>query len=171
MFVLELESGKLLKAKIERAGIYDLVSVNNDKKRYSAGFFWSRSKDTEIYKLRLENKRSVLGLMSIRDEKDSTTRAIKIELLEIDAENIGSKKKMAGTAGCLIAWACKISFERGYEGIVYLVPKTNLITHFTSAYGFIHVDIRSAERPLGFMILLSELSQKLINRFLTPKNE
>ena len=169
MFVLELESGKWLKAKIERAGAYDLVSANNDKQRFSAGFFWTRSKEIEIYKLQLENERSMLGLMSIRDEKDPTIRAIKIELLEVDVAHIGSKKKIKGTAGCLIAWACKISFDRGYEGAVYLVPKTNLITHFISTYGFTHIDIRSPERPLGFMILLGAISQKLINEYFTDK--
>lgn len=167
MFVLELASGQWRKVNIERAGAYDLVSANNDKQKFSAGFFWSRSKATEIYKLRLENKSSILGLMSIRDEKDPTIRAIKIELLEIDSTNIGSNKRIKGTAGCLIAWACKISFDRGYEGTVYLVPKTNLITHFISVYGFIHIDIRSPERPLGFMILLGAISQKLINEYLT----
>jgi hypothetical protein len=166
MFVLERESGVWLKAKIERAGAYDLVSANNDKQRFSAGFFWTRSKETEIYKLRLEKERLMLGLMAIKDEKDPTIRAIKIELLEVDVAHIGSKKKIDFIAGCLIAWACKISIDRGHEGTVYLVPKTSLITHFASAYGFFHIDIRSTERPLGFMILFSALSQKLIEKYL-----
>jgi hypothetical protein len=104
--------------------------------------------------------------MSIREENDVSISAIKIELLEVSSENIGSKKKFDRIAGCLIAWACKISFDRGYEGNMFLVPKSNLITHFSSKYGFTHMDISSITRPFGFMIVHGRMSETLINEFL-----
>jgi hypothetical protein len=166
MFVLNLETGKKARALIDRAGAYDLVTVRNDTKRFSSGFNWSLSKSTEIYKLRLENEKTILGLMSIREENDVSISAIKIELLEVSSENIGSKKKFDRIAGCLIAWACKISFDRGYEGNMFLVPKSNLITHFSSKYGFTHMDISSITRPFGFMIVHGKMSEILITEFL-----
>ena len=166
MFVLDTATGQRIRAHIERAGAYDLVTVRNDWERFSSGFNWSLSKTTETYKLRLENEKKILGLISIRDVKNNSINAIKIELLELSSENIGNKKRIDWIAGCLIGWACKISFERGYEGNIYLVPKTNLIAHFASTYGFVHMNIRSTERPAGFMVMFGALSQILINEFL-----
>lgn len=166
MFVLDTATGQRIRAHIERAGAYDLVTVRNEWERFISGFNWSLSKTSENYKLRLENEKKILGLIAIRDVKNNSINAIKIELLEISSENIGSNKKIDWIAGCLIAWACKISYERGHGGNVYLVPKINLIAHFASAYGFIHMDIRSTERPVGFMVVFGALSQKLINEFL-----
>ena len=70
MFVLDTATGQRIRAHIERAGAYDLVTVRNDWERFSSGFNWSLSKTTETYKLRLENEKKILGLISIRDVKN-----------------------------------------------------------------------------------------------------
>jgi hypothetical protein len=41
--------------------------------------------------------------------------------------------------GNLVAFACKLSFERGYEGFVSFIAKTKLIDHYTEKLGAIHV--------------------------------
>lgn len=40
-----------------------------------------------------------------------------------------------GVAGNPIAYACKISFYKGYNGIVSFVAKTQLIDHYTKTLG------------------------------------
>jgi hypothetical protein len=62
-----------------------------------------------------------------------------MNLLESSPFNIGKHKIYEGVAGNLVAYACKISFQRGYEGFVSFTAKTNLIKHYEktlSAYHF-----------------------------------
>ncbi|MFK7937257.1 MAG: hypothetical protein AB8G22_27330 [Saprospiraceae bacterium] len=61
---------------------------------------------------------------------------IEIHLLEIAKPHRGKKKIIEGVAGSLIAFACKIAFEKDYDGFVSLVPKTRLIHHYIQEYGF-----------------------------------
>ena len=64
-------------------------------------------------------------------------------------------------AGCLIAWACRLAFIRGYYGFVSLVPKTRLIEHYKNAYGF---------EQFGRQLAVdTEQSHRLIKQYL--KNE
>ena len=53
---------------------------------------------------------------------------IHLNLIEIQSKNQGKNKKIDRIAGCLIAFACELSFARGYYGFVSLQPKTRLIT-------------------------------------------
>jgi hypothetical protein len=42
--------------------------------------------------------------------------AVEIRLLESAKSNVGKGKKVDSIAGCLIAWACRLSIKRGYDG-------------------------------------------------------
>ena len=90
----------------------------------------------EVYKLTIENNPNVIqGILSITIENDH----IFMNLLESSPFNIGKHKIYEGVAGNLVAYACKISFQRGYEGFVSFTAKTNLIKHYEktlSAYHF-----------------------------------
>jgi hypothetical protein len=68
-------------------------------------------------------------------------------------------------AGCLIAFACRESFKRGYQGWVFLVPKTYLLQHYPEKYGFTHVPIKTWG-PEGFMESNTGNSSKLIKKYL-----
>ena len=68
--------------------------------------------------------------------------------------------------GCLIAFACREAFKRGYEGWVFLLPKTYLVQHYPSKYGFTHVPIKTSERPEGIMELNTSSSLRLIKKYL-----
>ena len=61
---------------------------------------------------------------------------IEVHLIEVSKENRGKNKLIEGVAGCLIAYACNLSFEKGYQGFVSLVPKSVLIHHYVEKYGF-----------------------------------
>lgn len=129
-------------------------------------FSWDDYRGNEVYKLTLKNDDQILGLMCLLDHKDDTVNAIEIKLLEVSEENIGSKRKFENIGGCLIAFACRESFKRGHDGVVFLIPKTQLIDHYSSKCGFLHVGLKTIHRPEGFMTVYGDDSRKLINKYL-----
>jgi len=58
-----------------------------------------------------------------------------MDLLESAPFNIGKHKIYEGVAGNLVAYACKISFQKGFEGYVAFTAKTNLIDHYEKTLG------------------------------------
>src|ERR1700722_10139609 len=81
----------------------------------------------EVYKLSTVNNPSIIhGLISLSDKKDH----IFMELIESAKFNKGKKKQYKGVAGNLVAYGCKMSFERRYNGVVSFVSKTKLIEHY-----------------------------------------
>jgi len=53
-----------------------------------------------------------------------------MNLLESAPHNFGENKIYEGVAGNLVAFACKVSLENGYDGIVAFEAKTKLIEHY-----------------------------------------
>jgi hypothetical protein len=158
-------SGEKYEAIIEPMTLTDFKSVKKDKARFDS-FNWNIYKNKEVYKLRLATDETILGLMCLIDHPGGGINAIEIELLEVGADNRRGKKKLANVAGCLIAFACRESFKRGYEGWVFLVPKTYLLEHYPTKYGFTHVPIKMLDRPEGFMELSTSSSLRLIKKYL-----
>ncbi len=72
------------------------------------------------------NENVIQGLLSISDGKDH----IFMNLLESASFNKGQNKVYLGVAGNLVAYACKISLESGYDGYVVFDSKTALIEHY-----------------------------------------
>lgn len=113
--------------------------TTEDAKRISKkdkwNFDWkSELKDNakEVYKLTIVNNPDIIqGLISLTIEKDH----VFINLLENAPFNIGKQKLYEGVAGNLIAFACKLSFQRGNDGFVTFISKTNLIEHYEKTLG------------------------------------
>ena len=81
----------------------------------------------EIYKLTTTNNSTIIqGLLSIENKQDH----IFIHLIESAKFNVGKDKVYFGVASNLVAFACKVSFEKGYEGYVDFDAKTPLIKHY-----------------------------------------
>jgi len=53
-----------------------------------------------------------------------------MHLLENAPFNKGKTKIYSGVAGNLVAFACRISFQRGYDGNVSFLSKSQLIDHY-----------------------------------------
>ena len=53
-----------------------------------------------------------------------------MDLLENAPFNLGKNKLYEGVAGNLVAHACKISFQYGFDGYVFFTAKTRLIAHY-----------------------------------------
>jgi hypothetical protein len=61
-----------------------------------------------------------------------------MDLLESSPFNIGKTKLYEGVAGNLVAYACKLSFQKGYDGFVAFTAKTQLIEHYEKTLGAFH---------------------------------
>lgn len=86
----------------------------------------------EVYKLTTVNNPAVIhGLISLSDKKDH----IFLDLIESAKFNKGKKKQYHGVPGNLVAYGCKLSFERKYDGVVSFVAKTILVEHYRLTLG------------------------------------
>jgi len=86
----------------------------------------------EVFKLTILNNSDIVqGLLSLTLEGDH----VYMHLLENAPFNIGEKKLYEGVAGNLVAHACKLSFQQGFEGFVAFTAKTKLIEHYQKTLG------------------------------------
>jgi len=91
-----------------------------------------KTKGNQVFKLTTINNPAIIqGLISITDKGDH----VFMNLIENAKFNKGKKKLYLGVAGNLVAYACKLSFEKGYEGIISFVAKTQLIKHYEQTIG------------------------------------
>ena len=58
-----------------------------------------------------------------------------MNLIESSKFNKGKRKLYEGAPGNLVAFACRLSFEKGYDGIVSFIAKTKLIKHYETTLG------------------------------------
>ncbi len=91
-----------------------------------------RNPANEIYKLTTINNPNIIqGLICFNDKHDH----IFMPLIESAKFNRGKNKLYRGVAGNLVAFGCKIAFEKGYDGVVSFVAKTQLIEHYRFTLG------------------------------------
>jgi len=109
----------------------------------------------EVYKLHIKsNSNIVQGLLSITIETDH----VFMNLIENAPFNVGRNKIYQGVAGNLVAYACKISFQRGFEGYVSFKAKTKLIEHYEKTLGA--YNFRN-----GLMIIETRPAKILVNKY------
>lgn len=112
-----------------------------------------------VYKLVLaDSPKIILGLISIQDKGDH----IYMHLIESNKQNRGAGKIYLGVPGNLVAFACKLAFEKGYEGYVSFESKTKLIQHYHKILGaqLLFGNVMAIETPAAL---------KLVNQYF-PKN-
>lgn len=81
-----------------------------------------------------------------------------MHLVESAPFNKGKTKVYLGVLGNLVAYACKLSFQRGHEGNVAFLSKTQLIEHYEIILGTFHFGGR-------VMIIETNAALKLINKY------
>lgn len=117
--------------------VITLVSRSDAKqiKKTEWVFDWHeevKSEEREVYKLTTENNPLIIhGLISITDKHDH----VFMDLIETAKFNKGKKKLYHGVAGNLVAFCCKIAFERKYDSYVSFIAKTQLIEHYQKTLG------------------------------------
>lgn len=91
--------------------------------------------DREVYKLTIQNNPTVIqAIMSLRIEDDH----IYMPLIESAPFNRGKGKIYLGAPGNLVAFACRLSFQKGFDGFVSFHSKTKLIDHYEKTLGAYH---------------------------------
>ena len=109
----------------------------------------------EVYKLTIVNNSQVIqGLISLTIEDDH----VFMHLIESAPFNRGSSKMYVGIPGNLVAFGCKISFQRGFDGFLSFRSKTQLIEHYIQTLG---------AYPFGghLMIIDTDAAKKLVSRY------
>ena len=93
-------------------------------------FDWAKEikdKTKEVYKLTTVNNPTIIqGLLSIEDKQDH----IFMHLIESSKFNKGKDKIYLGVPGNLVAYACKVAVDKGYQGFLAFDAKTALIKHY-----------------------------------------
>ena len=111
--------------------------------------------EKDVYKLTIVNNQSVIqGLISVEIKSDH----VYLHLVESAPFNKGKTKVYAGVPGNLVAFACKLSFQRGYDGNVSFFSKTQLVQHYVDTLGAIYFGGR-------IMIIDKNAALKLINKY------
>ncbi len=108
----------------------------------------AKQANTTVYKLVIaDNPNIIQGLISLQDRGDH----IFMQLIESTKFNRGIKKVYFGVPGNLVAFACKLAFEKGYSGYVSFESKTKLIAHYKKSLGahilfgkFMAIDTKAA---------------------------
>jgi hypothetical protein len=109
----------------------------------------------EVYKLTIANNLNIVqGIISISIFEDH----VYMNLLESASFNIGKNKLYEGVAGNLVAFACKVSFQKGFEGYVAFVAKTRLIKHYEKTLGAYHFKNQR-------MIVETEQAMRLVEKY------
>jgi hypothetical protein len=111
--------------------------------------------EREIYKLTIVgNPKIIQGLLSIEIKEDH----VYMHLVENAPFNKGKEKVYAGVAGNLVAFACKVSFQRGFEGNISFLSKTQLVEYYANSLGAFHFGGR-------IMIIETQSALKLIGKY------
>lgn len=105
------------------------VDLKSVAKKIGWQFDWKfefKQTEREVYKLTIPMAISVIqGLISIEIRSDH----VYMHMVESAPFNKGKSKVYAGIPGNLVAFACRLSFQRGFAGNVSFVSKTQLIDH------------------------------------------
>ncbi|WP_128546826.1 hypothetical protein [Larkinella soli] len=108
-----------------------------------------------VCKLTLFNDPELIqGLLSISIEPDH----VYMHLLENAPFNVGSKKRFNGVAGNLVAHACRVSFQEGFDGFVAFTSKTQLIDHYRIVLGAV---LLNGQR----MIIPENAARQLVRKY------
>ena len=148
-------SGDSFPTDILRINRQDLKSITK-KNRWQ--FDWKielKHPERDVYKLTIVNNDKIIqGLISLEVKSDH----VFMHLGESSPFNKGKSKVYSGIPGNLVAFACKLSFQRGHDGNVAFISKSQLIDHYIESLGAIHFGSR-------LMIIDEKAALRLINRY------
>jgi hypothetical protein len=134
------------------------ADLKNIQKKQGWLFDWKaelKSPDREVYKLTIVNNPNITqGITSLTIKADH----VFVHLIENAPFNKGKDKLYEGVAGNLIAFACRLSFQRGADGFVSFHSKTNLIDHYVKTLNAKHYGNH-------LMVLDTEAAKTLVDKY------
>ena len=138
--------------------VFTKADLKQITKKNGWSFNWkieSNNNAKEVYKLTISNNPNIIqGLLSLTIEADH----VFMGLVESAPFNIGKNKLYEGVAGNLVAYACKVSFQKGFDGFVAFDAKTKLRHHYEKTLG---AYMLGGQR----MIIPTKPAQILINKY------
>lgn len=138
--------------------IVTLVDLKEITKKNKWQFDWKfeyKQPERDVYKLTIVNNQQIIqGLISLEIKPDH----VYMHLVESAPFNKGKSKMYAGVPGNMVAFACKLSFQRGHEGNVSFFSKTQLVEHYIDSLGAMHIGGR-------IMIIDTTAALKLIDKY------
>jgi hypothetical protein len=153
--VENIVTGDSFQTEVSLVSASDLKSVTKKSNWLFDWKFEHKQPEREVYKLTiLGNPTVIQGLICIEVKSDH----LYMHLVENAPFNKGKTKMYAGVAGNLVAFACRLSFQRGHEGNVSFLSKSQLIDHYEKTLGAIHFGGR-------VMIIETKAALKLIARY------
>nr|MBK9652465.1 hypothetical protein [Bacteroidota bacterium] len=119
-------TGEVFDTEVVRLTLRDV----NQIKKVDWQFDWVKEikdKTKEVYKLTTANNPTIIqGLISIEDKQDH----VFMHLIESAKFNKNKDKVYLGVPGNLVAYACKVSVDKGFQGFLAFDAKTALIKHY-----------------------------------------
>jgi hypothetical protein len=150
-------SGDSFSTDVTRISKVDLKSIT---KKNGWQFDWKLElsyPERDVYKLTIVNNQTIIqGLISLEVKSDH----VYMHLVESAPFNKGKTKVYSGVPGNLVAFACKLSFQRGHDGNVAFVAKSQLIDHYIETLRAVHFGGR-------LMIIDTNAALELIHRYFT----
>jgi len=111
--------------------------------------------DRDVYKLTITGNPDITqGLVSITAREDH----VYMHLIESAPFNLGRKKVYFGVPGNIVAFVCRISFHRGFDGYVSFTSKTQLIEHYEMTLGAKNVGGQ-------LMVINTDAALKMIDKY------
>jgi hypothetical protein len=148
-------TGDSFATEISIVTLFDLKSITKKNRWQFDWKFEYKQPEREVYKLTIINNQQIIqGLISLEIKLDH----VYMHLVESAPYNKGKTKMYSGVPGNLVAFACKLSFQRGQDGNVSFISKTQLIQHYIDSLGAMHVGGR-------VMIIDSIAALKLIDKY------
>lgn len=157
MSIEDRVSGKQFIASVQPASEKDLKRLF---KKDGWKFKWKQEYKMpcrQVIKLVINGDSEIQGLLSL--EVKESGNFIEMHLIENAPHNYGRSKRFLNVAGNLVAFACKMSLDLGFDGYVTLIAKTKLIHHYENTLG-----ARLASRNNRMIIYPAE-AKKLVDLY------
>lgn len=137
---------------VDRADIKAISKANGWLFDWKSEF---KKADRDIYKLTIVNNPAIIqGLVSLSEKEDH----VYMHLIESAPFNLGRDKVYLGVPGNLVAFACRLSFHRGFAGYVSFMAKTKLIKHYEDTLGAVSISGQ-------LMIINNQSALRLVNKY------
>jgi len=170
VLILEVKTNKWINAFIRLSNKSEMPTVNNG---WIFNFKKNGVKQGKItfVLVKVETPKIIEGCMTFSMHK---TFGPYMDMLEVAPHNKGKEGLYKRVAGCLIAYACGLSFEQG------LMEDKGILTF--QAYGKTDESEEELEKlyrekygaiknPFGFMEIHADISKKLIEEYLNRRNK
>lgn len=154
--LIHRQSGEKYQTRIQPLTETDLNQLT--KEQGWVNFNWNKEFSLPkrlVYKLTVAGSDDIQGLVSL----EVAQGYVDVFLVESAPWNVGSTSQVfVGVGAHLFAFACKVSFDLGFEGVIAFTSKTKLIDHYKEKLGAVTIGGH-------LMTIETHAAKKLVNRY------